>query len=128
MSIEPYSDQVRQLVAEPLHAGSFDAAATAAVDDQGVRIELLASLANGLIDRLRFRAWGCPHFIAAAEALCASYEGRAPAELERFSADELMQSLPVPVEKTGRILVIEDAARSLGIELREASRPGQQKT
>ncbi len=99
-----------------------------AVADQGVRIELFAAAADGTIEQLRFKAWGCPHLIAAAEALCAAYEGRRPDELGAFAAQELMQSLPVPVEKTGRILVLEDAARSLGMQLREASNPPQQKT
>ena len=128
MSIESYSARVRQLFADPAHAGSLEPASMSAVTDQGVRIELFAAVAEGTIEQLRFKAWGCPHVIAAAEALCAAYEGRRPDELGAFAAQELMQSLPVPVEKTGRILVLEDAARSLGIQLREASNPRQQKT
>ena len=121
MSVEPYSVRVRRLFAEPRHAGALEHAATAAIEDQGVRIELSAVAEDGMIGQLRFRCWGCPHVIAAAEALCADFEGRPVLELEQFSAGELMQSLTVPMEKTGRILVIEDAARSLGIQLREAS-------
>ncbi len=128
MSVEPYSASVRQLFGAPRHAGFLEDATTAASDDQGVRIELYAATEAGQVATLRFLAWGCPHFIAAAEALCAACEGRPAAELEQFSADQLMQSLPVPMEKTGRILVLEDAARSLGIKLREASSSDKQKT
>ena len=67
---------------------------------------------------MRFLAWGCPHVIAAAESVCAGYEGRAVTDLETFDVAELMQSLSVPVEKSGRIIVIEDAVRSLGATLR----------
>jgi len=67
---------------------------------------------------LRFRARGCPHLIAACEAFCAAFEGREVDALLEFTAGDLMQRLPVPVEKTGRILVLEDAVRALGKSLR----------
>ena len=117
MSTDPYSARVRALFANPAHAGQLANAAGALVEDQGVRIAFSAQLAAGRIDTLRFQAWGCPHVIAAAEAFCANYEGRSTAELLDFSTSDLMQSLSVPVEKTGRILVIEDAVRSLAQEL-----------
>ena len=117
MSSDPYSAQVRALFADPAHAGQLANAAVVLVEDQGVRIAFSAQLAAGRIDTLRFQAWGCPHVIAAAEVFCASYEGRSTAELLDFSTSDLMQSLSVPVEKTGRILVIEDAVRSLAQEL-----------
>ena len=40
-------------------------------------------------------------------------------ELERFRASKIMGILSIPVEKTGRILVIEDAVRSLGRRFRD---------
>jgi NifU-like protein involved in Fe-S cluster formation len=121
MSTGPYSARVRALFADPAHAGQLANAAGVLVEDQGVRIAFSAQLAAGRIDTLRFQAWGCPHVIAAAEAFCANYEGRSTAELLDFSTSDLMQSLSVPVEKTGRILVIEDAVRSLAQELVKAS-------
>ena len=127
MSVEPYTSQVRQLFDDPRHAGSLDSAVTAAVNEHGMRIALFAEAAAGKVSKLRFQAWGCPHFIAAAEAFCSAYEGRPVTDLDRFAADELMQSLAVPVEKTGRILVLEDAVRALGTGLREASNSPEQK-
>ena len=117
MSTDPYSARVRALFADPAHAGQLANAVGVLVEDQGVRIAFSAQLAAGRIDALRFQAWGCPHVIAAAEAFCAGYEGRSAAELLDFSTSDLMQSLSVPVEKTGRILVIEDTVRSLAQEL-----------
>jgi len=113
MSADPYSTRVRELFAAPAHAGELDGPLHIAVEDQGVRISLFAHVSAGEIEALRFKAWGCPHVIAAAEVFCAAYEGRPTAELLEFSASDLMQSLPVPVEKTGRILVIEDAVQAL---------------
>jgi NifU-like protein involved in Fe-S cluster formation len=122
VSNDPYSARVRELFSAPAHSGELDSPLRAAIEDQGVRICLTAEVSAGEIKALRFKAWGCPHVIAAAEAFCAAYEGRAIAELLEFSASDLMQSLPVPTEKTGRILVIEDAVHSLGNMLRDASK------
>ena len=121
MSSDPYSARVRELFAAPAHAGCPDGALSATVEDQGVRIRLAAICAGDEITALGFEAWGCPHVIAAAEAFCAGHERRSAAELLEFSASDLMQSLSVPAEKTGRILVLEDAVRSLGSIVCDAS-------
>ncbi|MGI9272151.1 MAG: iron-sulfur cluster assembly scaffold protein [Woeseiaceae bacterium] len=126
MSAGQYSGSVRALFAATEHAGTLENATQVLHDDQGVRLELSAVAKNGHIEQLRFRAWGCPHVLAAAEYFCAEYEGRATADLAQFTATGLMQSLAVPVEKSGRILVIEDAVRALGAAIREASSPTEQ--
>jgi len=114
MTVEPYSDRVRQLFADPAHAGDLADAQHVRVDGQGVRIALAVTCRDGVAKSLRFRAWGCPHVLAAAEAFCRDYEGRPCSDLLAFQAAEVMQTLPVPTEKLGRILVLEDAVRSLG--------------
>ncbi len=121
MNSDPYGSIVRELFADPAHVGQLADAPGVLVEDQGVRIAFSAKAAAGRIDALRFQAWGCPHVIAAAEAFCSNYEGKTVADLLEFSVSGLMQSLSVPVEKTGRILVIEDAVRSLGNTVRDAS-------
>ena len=121
MSADPYSARVRALFANPAHAGGLDGGRTVAVAGQDVRLELSAAVAGERLDALRFRAWACPHVIAAAEAACARLEGARIAELLEFSAVDLMDNLAVPVEKTGRILVLEDAVRSLGQALRDGT-------
>jgi len=114
MSADPYSSLVRQYFAAAAHAGDLNDAETADVEEQGVRIRLAATHVNGKILALAFRAWGCPHVIAACEGFCAEFEGKPVASLGEFRAADIMQKLSVPVEKTGRILVLEDAVRSLG--------------
>jgi NifU-like protein involved in Fe-S cluster formation len=121
MSSDPYSAEVRSLFAAPGHGGVLDGALCAAVEDQGIRISLFAVVEEGIATQLRFQVWGCPHVIAAAEAFCTEFEGRAVDDLLEFSASGLMQSLSVPVEKSGRILVLEDAVRSLGSVIRGTS-------
>ena len=101
--MNPYSARVREYFAEPAHAG----------DARGGVAVLV----------MRFRARACPHVIAAAEAACAGLEGRPVADLIEFSAHDLMDNLSIPVEKTGRILVLEDAIRALGRELATSTGP-----
>ncbi len=119
MNGDPYSPFVRRLFANPVHAGELDTALVVNREEQGVRLRLEARLDDDRIEALRFRARGCPHVIAAAESLCADLEGRPAADLLEFSAHDLMERLPVPVEKTGRIRVIEDAVRALGQAIRD---------
>ena len=114
MSADPYSPAVRALFAAPAHVGDVDGGESAFVDDQGVRLRLSARLAGTDIAEMRFRAWGCPHLIAAAEWLCNYYEGRPLSALEDFPSAPIMENLAIPMEKTGRILVLEDTVRSLG--------------
>jgi NifU-like protein involved in Fe-S cluster formation len=126
MSMEPYNALVRELFANTGHAGSLAHAISAEKSEPGVRIEFSARYKGGAIERLRFRAWGCPHVIAAAEAVCAEYEGQTASQLEEFSVTDLMQRLAVPAEKSGRIIVLEDTVRLLGAALRESSSPTEQ--
>ena len=125
MSTDPYSALVRKHFANPRHNGDLDEGVCVAVAGQDVRLCLALFAVEGTMQKLRFRAQGCPHVIAAAEAFCASYEGRPVRDLQTFAATELMQSLAVPVQKTGRILVLEDAVRSLG---QKVSATGHTKT
>lgn len=110
---DPYSGAVRRLFSTPAHAGTLEGARHVQREGHGVAVELSMAVDGLHIGKLRFRAFGCPHLIAAAEAFCEAYEGRPLAELPGFSAVELIERLPVPAEKTGRILVLEDAVRSL---------------
>jgi len=121
MSVGPYNSLVRELFANTAHAGSLSDAVSAKKNEQGVRIELFASGKDGAIERLRFGAWGCPHVIAAAEAVCAEFEGQTASQLEEFSVADLMQRLAVPAQKSGRIIVLEDTVRLLGAALSESS-------
>lgn len=121
MSQDPYSELVRALFASPEHAGTVSTPHRVHIDDHGICVELSATLAGNAIESLRFRARGCPHVIAAAEWICAQLEGTTIAGMQSFEIAELMQSLAVPIEKTGRILVLEDAVRALGAVISRSS-------
>ncbi|HSM32310.1 MAG TPA: iron-sulfur cluster assembly scaffold protein [Woeseiaceae bacterium] len=126
MTSDPYSERVRALFAAPDHAGDLEKPdLRVQINEQDVRVALAADIDRDIIVRLRFRAWGCPHLLAAAEAFCRAFEGRPVSALQAFGAGEIMQTLPVPREKLGRILVLEDAARSLGQSARKGPDAGK---
>jgi NifU-like protein involved in Fe-S cluster formation len=120
MSLDPYNQAVRELFRHPAHAGELANGYTSIVDSQGIRLRLSATCDGPRIRQLRFQAYGCPHVIAACERFCSTYEGRPVTELDSFRAADIMTKLSVPVEKTGRILVVEDAIRSLGRSISDA--------
>jgi NifU-like protein involved in Fe-S cluster formation len=123
LSSDPYSPVVRDYFSKAPHAGDLADAVTVEIAEQGVRLRLAATEEDGRIRALRFRAWGCPHVIAACECFCVEYEGRPVQSFSGFQASDIMRILSVPVEKTGRILVLEDAVRSLGRVLCSDSAP-----
>lgn len=117
-----YNETVRRHFANPRHAGELPSeyarARTVDVSGGDGRIVLSAGLSGGTLRALRYRVYGCPHLIAALEATCERLEGRDAAELETFSLHELAEVLDLPVEKTGRILLLEDALRALAAAIR----------
>ena len=126
MTSDPYSARVRELFAGPEHAGDLEKPdQRVQINEQGVRVALAAAIEGDIIVALRFRAWGCPHLLAAAEAFCRAFEGGPVSALQAFSAAEIMQTLAVPREKLGRILVLEDAVRSLGQSARQGPEAGK---
>ena len=95
----------------------MSALALAAESVDGARIQLAAGMRDGRLQECRFRVYGCPHLIAAAEWLCSNFEGRMASELAQFSVDDCMQELEAPSAKAGRILLLEDAIRLLGEQI-----------
>jgi len=116
---EPYNETVRACFHSAAHAGELtrdypqSCVSAVAESAQGAQIALAAGIDAGIVREMRFRVWGCPHLIAATEWLCGQLESGPAAAMENFPLQEIMRQLSVPVEKTGRILLLEDALRSL---------------
>ncbi|MAD91217.1 MAG: hypothetical protein CMQ54_00570 [Gammaproteobacteria bacterium] len=113
MSIVTYNQCVRDYFSNPTHAGDFLDGVTSYINDQGIRIKLSAKVSDQTVIQLCFLAWGCPYTIAATEFFCKTYEGSDIQDLEQFEITSIMHELAVPIERTGRILVLEDAVHSL---------------
>lgn len=117
--MEPYSEAVREAFFNTTHAGDLSQnyaqslSASAAESGDGAEIVLAVGIVAEIIEEIRFRVWGCPHLIAAAETLCKDIEGSAVSRLSAFKPADISSGLAIPVEKTGRILLLEDALNSL---------------
>ena len=70
------------------------------------------TIANGIVKAARFKACGCPHTLAVADYLTRRLPGRARSEGPPGTPAEWAEKLQVPVEKLGRLLVIEDALQA----------------
>jgi NifU-like protein involved in Fe-S cluster formation len=65
--------------------------------------------AGARVREARFLAFGCPHVIAAAGLVAEEAEGAAPQPCLPDSVHALRERLEAPVEKLGRLFVVEDA-------------------
>jgi NifU-like protein involved in Fe-S cluster formation len=72
-----------------------------------VRLEQAGALLG--VREARFLAFGCPHVIAAAGLVAEEAEGTAPEPRLPLSVHALRERLGAPVEKLGRLFVVEDA-------------------
>ena len=81
-------------------------------EDTWVRFHL--RVAADIVKDARFQAYGCPHTLAAAAWLARQLRGRARARPAARAPRRIgPQAHGVPVEKLGRLLVVEDAVQRL---------------
>jgi len=71
----------------------------------------LATAGNSVKDA-RFQAFACPHTMDVAAWLCAQLPGRAREQLLPGEPRQWAEARGVPVEKLGRLLLVEDALRA----------------
>jgi NifU-like protein involved in Fe-S cluster formation len=122
-----YNDAVRRHFAEPRHAGdladSFDRMISADVSDsdKGARIVISAGIRDGTIASAAFRAFSCPHLIAALDLACERLTGQPVQSLENYDLAHITKELGVPAEKAGRILLLEDALATLWAQIGSAA-------
>jgi cysteine desulfurase len=79
-------------------------------DGTAVFVEL--RIAGGIVKSARFSAYGCPHTLAVVAWLCEVLEGSRLEEALPGSPGDWAQKFEVPVEKLGRLLIVEDAMRA----------------
>jgi len=124
-----YSAEVRQRFSAPARAGevSPDAAGVleGAAEDRslGVWIRFQVQYQGVTIRRVRFRAFGCPHTLAAADVVAGSLEGQPLDALERIDMDAIAARVDLPREKHGKLLRLEDALVAC---YRQVEEPGRE--
>ena len=110
-----YSTEVRQRFSAPTSAGEISSGpgelveGSAADPSLGVWIRFQVQIQSGTIRQARFRAFGCPHTLAAADRVVALIEGRPLDDLRSIDWQLLARQLELPREKFGKLLRIEDA-------------------
>jgi NifU-like N terminal domain len=123
---DPLEPRIRALFSALDHAGEPDGSTAgnghvvrgeAGQEALGTRVRFALRLLEGRMVEVRYRAYGCPHTLAACEWLARQLEGRpvtggAPEALGVGSPLEWSKRLGLPPAKLGRLLVIEDALRA----------------
>jgi hypothetical protein len=87
--------------------GTFRGAAGSRGHGTWVQFDLQVS--GGIIQAARFLAFGCPHTIAVAAWIAEQAGGPLGRALLPEPVAELSERFAVPLEKRGRLLIIEDA-------------------
>jgi NifU-like protein involved in Fe-S cluster formation len=113
-----YGQEVRRRMAALPGLGRFDdapdvASGGAGDREQGVEVVLQCRVADGRVAEARFRAFGCPHVLAAASWLTERLVGACREDLERWDWREAATAVEVPPAKFGRLLTLQDAVRAV---------------
>ena len=112
-----YSAVVAEHFAQPRHIGTLSGnhpitlCGAAGEREHGTEVVFHMGVDAARIVEMTFQVFGCPHTIAACSVLVEALTGRPVESLQGVRFDELAASLDLPVEKTGRLLIIEDALR-----------------
>lgn len=118
-----YSETVLTLFRELAGAGDLSAGGGKVVSgeavalDRGAWVRFEARVEGERFADCRFRAFGCPHTLAAASMVAGRLRGAPPAAASSIDAAGIARELEAPAEKMGRLLVVEDALRALLADL-----------
>ena len=110
-----YSPEVKRRLRSPERVGfarkSASPLVTGDAEDRSLNVWVRYQIRvrDGAIDAVRFEAYGCPHFIAAADWHAEQLEGRPSDSLAEPDTRGAREALDVPIEKLGKLLVIENA-------------------
>jgi NifU-like protein involved in Fe-S cluster formation len=108
-----YNELTRRYFESPPTAGELSGPGVfrgAAGDrEQGIWVQFDLQFESGTLKAARFLAFACPHTIAAAAWLAERSVGMNAARALPESVQDLLNRFAMPVQKMGRLLIIEDA-------------------
>jgi NifU-like protein involved in Fe-S cluster formation len=110
-----YSSEVRRRFSAPVRAGEIPLDAgdvvEGAAEDRSlyVWVRFQVQLKGAKIERVRYRAYGCPHTLVAADLIAGGLEGKFVDALLAVDLQSVSQRIELPREKYGKLLRIEDA-------------------
>jgi cysteine desulfurase len=80
--------------------------------EQGVEVAFALRIERNRVADARFRAFGCPHVLAAASWVAEAVRGQDRGQLAAWDWQEAARELGVPPAKFGRLLTLQDAIRA----------------
>jgi NifU-like protein involved in Fe-S cluster formation len=80
--------------------------------EQGAEVAFALRIERNCVAEARFRAFGCPHLLAAASWAAEAVLGQDRRQLEGWDWQEAARELDVPPAKFGRLLTLQDAIRA----------------
>ena len=107
-----YSQTVMERFERPFNAGRLlgrVVSGGAGDESSGTRVEFDFRLREGVVEEAAFRAYGCPHAIAAASWVAERASGRLLSDTGWMDPLALAETLEVPDYKLGVLLVVQDA-------------------
>jgi NifU-like protein involved in Fe-S cluster formation len=108
-----YNDLTRRYFDSPTNVGELSGPCVfrgaAGNREQGVWVQFDLQAGAGRLLTARFLAFGCPHTIAIASWLASQAAGKTLKPALPESIPDLRARFELPVEKMGRLLIIEDA-------------------
>ncbi len=113
-----YSLEVQQRFHSPQGAGEFaegtPGLVTGEAEDRtlNVWVRVQVQFVGTVIRSVRFRVFGCPHMMAAAGWVAEALQGRESNALRELDMHEIRKTLDTPLEKLGKLLVLEDALQA----------------
>jgi NifU-like protein involved in Fe-S cluster formation len=113
-----YSRMVAEYFARPANAGALTGPANEVISgsagdrEYGTEVVFHMRSANDEIAAISFQAFGCPHTIAACSLVTEQLVGQPVEALVELTAAQLAAAVEAPVEKMGRLLIVEDALRN----------------
>ena len=122
-----YLPEVERYFSEPVNLGCADSFVSHQIQgeagsvEQGTWIVIQAGVEAGRLETVRFLAYGCPHTIAACCRMTEKLSGAAVGELVNFAPDWMTSELNIPVEKAGKLLILQDALRECFDRLKVAA-------
>lgn len=110
-----YDSQVRQRFLAAHRAGPLNGGISGLVSGEAedrtlnVWVRFQVRILYGAIHSVRYNVYGCPHTVAAAEWAAERLEGRPAGAMDELSMRKCLEILSIPVEKLGKLLLMEDA-------------------
>jgi NifU-like protein involved in Fe-S cluster formation len=108
-----YSEMTRRYFESAAHVGTLPQASRGAAGHraQGTWVQFDVQCEADTVTDARFLVFGCPHTIAAAAWLAETAIGTVLRRGMPESVQAMRERFDVPVEKLGRLLIVEDALK-----------------